>query len=414
MLFPFPPLIAFKCGIRQGSSDMADKDETEKTIVDPEVVTKYKVAGDIVNRALKIIVDKCVDGANVREICEFGDEYILGETTRSYKKEKEMKKGIAFPTSLSVNNCICHFSPTPKDPDVILKNGDMVKIDLGAHIDGFIAVAAHTVTVGLNPGQKVTGRHADVVIAAQLASQAALRLLKPGNETYTITNAVQKICEDFQCKPVEGMLSHQLKQFRIDGEKTVIQNPNEAQKKEHDKFELELYEVYAMDVLVSTGVGVGKEANSRVTIYKKTEEIYQLKLKASRAFYSEVMHKHGTMPFNLRNFEDENKAKLGAVECVNHKLIEPFQVLYDRPNELVAQFKYTVLLLPSGPQRITGLPFDPELYSSEYSVTDPELQEILAKATAAAANKKKRNKRKREDKEAPEAPQAPEPMEVDN
>lgn len=56
-------------------------------------------------------------------------------------------------------------------------------------------------------------------------------------------------------------------------------------------------------------------------------------MKASRAFYSDVMHKHGPMPFNLRTFEDENKAKLGAVECVNHKLIEPFQVLFDRPGE---------------------------------------------------------------------------------
>lgn len=54
--------------------------------------------------------------------------------------------------------------------------------DLGAHVDGFIAVVAHTITVGLTPGNKLTGRHADVVLAAHQASQAALRLLKPGNE----------------------------------------------------------------------------------------------------------------------------------------------------------------------------------------------------------------------------------------
>lgn len=81
-----------------------------------------------------------------------------------------------------------------------------------------------------------------------------------------------------------------------------------------------------MDVLVSTGEGVGREQDTRVTIYKKTEETYQLKLKASRMFYSEVSHKHGLMPFNLRTFEDEKKAKMAVVECVNHRLIEPFQV----------------------------------------------------------------------------------------
>jgi hypothetical protein len=52
------------------------------------------------------------------------------------------------------------------------------------------------------------------------------------------------------------MLSHQLKQGKIDGEKTIIQNPSEAQKREHEKFDFETYEVYAMDVLVSTGEGV--------------------------------------------------------------------------------------------------------------------------------------------------------------
>lgn len=77
-----------------------------------------------------------------------------------------------------------------------------------------------------------------------------------------------------------------------------------------------------MDVLVSSGEGVGREQDTRVTIFKKTEETYQLKLKASRMFYSEVTHKHGLMPFNLRTFEDEKKAKMAVVECVNHRMID--------------------------------------------------------------------------------------------
>lgn len=75
-------------------------------------------------------------------------------------------------------------------------------------------------------------------------------------QNYAITDAVQKIAAEYGCKPVEGMLSHQLKQFRIDGEKSIIQNPSEAQRKEHEKATLETYEVYAMDVLVSTGEGI--------------------------------------------------------------------------------------------------------------------------------------------------------------
>lgn len=201
-----------------------------------------------------------------------------------------MKKGIAFPTCMSVNNCICHFSPSKNDPDQLLKDNDVVKIDLGAHIDGFIAVTAHTLVIGASLENKVKGRRADVILAAYNAAQSTLRLVKDGKGNYGVTEAVQKIAESYKCKPIEGMLSHQIKQFKIDGEKTIIQNPTAAQKKEHEKSDFENYEVYAMDVLVSSGEGSGKELDTKVSIYKKTDVNYLLKLKASKAFYSEVIN----------------------------------------------------------------------------------------------------------------------------
>ena len=56
--------------------------------------------------------------------------------------------GIAFPTCISVNNVICHYSPLISEPDTVLADGDVVKIDMGAHIDGYIAVVAHSFVVG--------------------------------------------------------------------------------------------------------------------------------------------------------------------------------------------------------------------------------------------------------------------------
>lgn len=76
------------------------------------------------------------------------------------------------------------------------------------------------------------------------------------SQNRAVTDAVQTIAESYKCKPIEGMLSHQLKQFEIDGEKSIIQNPNEVQRKEHEKTSFELHEVYAIDVLVSSGEGV--------------------------------------------------------------------------------------------------------------------------------------------------------------
>lgn len=67
--------------------------------------------------------------------------------------------------------------------------------------------------------------------------------------------------------------------------------------------------------------------DTRTTVFKRNDEIqYSLKMKASRTFYSECVSKHGTMPFTLRAFEDEVKAKMGVVECEKHGLVRPYQV----------------------------------------------------------------------------------------
>eukprot|EP00918_Siedleckia_nematoides_P036492 GHVU01079275.1.p1 GENE.GHVU01079275.1~~GHVU01079275.1.p1 ORF type:complete len:338 (-),score=57.48 GHVU01079275.1:1551-2459(-) len=276
-----------------------------------------------------------------------------------------------------------------------MNDGDLVKVDLGAHIDGFPAVVAHTLVVGASKDDKVTGRKADVIIAAQNAAEIALRLVKAGNENSTVTDAIQKVVESFKCKPVEGMLSHQLKQHVIDGEKAIIQNPTDLQKKDHEKCEFGVHEVYGIDVLVSSGEGKGREMDARTTVYKKRDTVYNLRMKASRQFFSEVEKKYSTMPFSLRLFEEERKAKMGVVECVKHELVEPFPVLWEREGEIVAQFKYTLVLMPNGQKRITGLlPVDPDVYQSEYSVEDKELKELL-ETPATVSRKSVSNKKKK-------------------
>ncbi|XP_067687260.1 proliferation-associated protein 2G4-like [Haliotis asinina] len=386
---------------------MADSEEAELTPAEDIVVTKYKMGGDMVNEILKQVITKCVAGASVLEICEFGDKQLIEETSKVFKKMKEMKKGLAFPTCISVNNCICHFSPLKSEPDVILKDGDLVKIDLGAQIDGFIAVVAHSLVIGASAENKVKGRKADVMMAAHLASEAALRLVKPGNENYNVTDNIQKVAESFKCKPIEGMLSHQLKRHVIDGEKAFIQNPTEAQRKEHEKCEFEVYEVYAIDVLISTGEGKGRESDTRTTVYKKKDIVYQLKMKASRQFLSETDKKFGLMPFTLRLFEDEKKAKMGIVECVKHDLMQPFSVLYEREGEFVAQFKFTVILMPNGPLKITGLPLDTDAFETEHSIEDEELKTLLAASASRKSAKRKKKKVEKAIAENMDAPPAP-------
>uniref|UniRef100_A0A096MIG1 Proliferation-associated 2G4, b n=1 Tax=Poecilia formosa TaxID=48698 RepID=A0A096MIG1_POEFO len=371
-----------------------DEETPEQTIAEDLVVTKYKMGAEIANQALKTVAEAAAPGVSVLSLCQKGDEFIAAETGKIFKREKDMKKGIAFPTCVSVNNCVCHFSPLKSDPDVTLKDGDLVKIDLGVHVDGFISNVAHSFVVGATKDKPVTGRKADVIKAAHLCAEAALRLVKPGNQNTQVTEAWNKIAKSFKCSAVEGMLSHQLKQHLIDGEKTIIQNPTDQQnRKDHEKAEFEVHEVYAVDVLISTGEGKAKDGGQRTTVYKRDpNKVYGLKMKTSRTFFSEMERRFDTMPFTLRAFEDEAKARLGVVECAKHELLQPFAVLYEKEGEFVAQFKFTVLLMANGPLRITSSLFEPELYQSEHDVEDPELKVLLQSSASRKAQKKKKKK----------------------
>lgn len=161
------------------------------------------------------MIAKITPGAKVLDLTTFGDNQIFEELKKVYAKKKKMEKGIAFPTCISINEICGHYSPLVSDANEkeaeagILKEGDVVKIDLGVHIDGYIALAGHTVVCQASAGP-VEGRAADTILAAQNAVQAALRLLKPGNVNTDITAVIGKITESFKTNALDGVLSHDL------------------------------------------------------------------------------------------------------------------------------------------------------------------------------------------------------------
>jgi curved DNA binding protein len=193
----------------------SSKNAQDETIASDLVVTKYKMASEITQRVLREVIDRCVPGASIKDTCIYGDKRLDEETSRVFKKDKDVKKGIAFPTCLSINNYICHFSPLVSDPDMILKDDDVVKIDLGCHIDGYVAVVAHTLIVGATREKKVTGRRADCILAAYYAAEAALRLIKPTESNTVVTEMIDRIASAYHCKPVEGTKSRFFFEFSI-------------------------------------------------------------------------------------------------------------------------------------------------------------------------------------------------------
>ena len=250
-----------------------------------------------------------------------------------------MEKGIAFPTCVSANNLVGHVSPLVSE-DLTINQGDLVKIDLGVHIDGFVGQVAHTVVVGQ---KEVDGKKAEVVLAAHNAIQAGLRLLKPGKYNHEVTEVIQKCCDAYNVNAVEGVLSHNVAKFFLDGNNTIINKPTYDQNVQD--YEFQVNDVFVLDVYVSSGEGKPKESDMRCTVYKRDiNRSYVLKTKAARTFFNDVITKYPVLGFSQRSFEDEISAKIGVKECLEHELLTPYPVMEEKKDEVVAHFKYTVLM----------------------------------------------------------------------
>ena len=87
---------------------------------------------------------------------------------------------------------------------------------------------------------------------------------------------------------------------------------------------------------------------------------YVLKSKAARTFFNDVITKYPVFGFSSRCFEDEITAKIGVKECLEHELINPYPVLIEKQDDVIAQFKYTVLMTNASTLQTTGLPIKEE------------------------------------------------------
>jgi len=395
--------------------EVAEEVEPVTDISNSDVCTKYQEASKIVNLTLEGLVSQTVVGAKVLELCEFGTTVMEAAASKLYTKKVDGKlidRGVAFPVCVSVNDVVCNFSPlevkNDSEPVVTppLKAGDIVKFDLGCHIDGYIAVTAHTVVVketADSPAPPEDPELAKCAVAAYNAMLVAAASIAAGKTNSDVTKAVDRVAKAYGVTPISSVRMHQMKRYVLDGVKEVALKeltPDDPEEEKVPDCTFEQSEVYAVDVAMSTGDGKARPGAMRTTVFKRNvEQQYLLKVKASRQLLAEVDKKYPTLPFTMRNLSDVRAAKLGINECVNHGLLTPYPSLHDYSGK-VAHFKCTVLLLPSGTTRVTGLKL-PEYFTTE-TEPDEETQKILteiaeteAKKAAKKAAKKKNKKKKK-------------------
>jgi curved DNA binding protein len=408
----------------------------ERNVEDPDVITKYKTAADIANQALIAVAEALKPGKSIAELCRLGDETIRSRCATVFNKSKGKKrepigKGVAFPTCIGINNCAGHFSPLESE-DATIKDGDICSIDLGAHIDGYVALLAATGVASTNgmewqahpfdefawsenrDGSTVlqTGgtseteatpmeldegkqssipeRAADAICAAYYAAEAVLRLLRPGCTNTQVTEVLAKVAADFGCSVVEGVLSHEMKRYVIDGRHVILSKPTIDQRVEECQFEENT--VFAIDVVMSTSeTGKVKPGDVRTTVFKRAiERDYLLKMKAARQLLNEVNRSSPVFPFTLRGIvpnDPENKvARLGIGEMQSHGLVIPYPVLYEKDGHYIARFKYTALILPTYTQRITAMPF-PRGVTTTKKIQDESVRRLLQQPVGKEAKR---------------------------
>lgn len=329
-----------------------DEEEEDTTINNSDVMMRYKKAALWCNETLQVLLDAIKPGVTVYELCRLGDDTMTAKLKTMFRGTD---KGIAFPTSISVNSCVAHNSPAADDEagsqQIIL--GDVVHIDLGIHVDGYCAQVAHTVQVTENNELCPDDKTAKVIAATHSILNTAMRKMRPGTNVYEVTEVIEKAAEHYGVNPVDGVLSHMLKRYIIDSFRCISQR-KVAEHLVHD-YTLEAGQVWTLDIVMSSGKGKLREGDTRPTIYKSVlDSNYTLKMESARELQREIEARYKTFPFALRNV-DTKRARLGLSEMVKHNTVVPFPVLYERSDEVVAHFKITVLITGKKIEPVTGL-----------------------------------------------------------
>ncbi|RMZ91525.1 hypothetical protein DV736_g1233, partial [Chaetothyriales sp. CBS 134916] len=377
--------------------------DVDYSLNNPDTLTKYKTAAGISQKVLGAVSGWCVAGETILHICEKGDKLLEDEISKVYKGKK-IVKGIATPTTVSPSSYVTPFTPLVSDPGdaaITLKAGELVKIQLGAQIDGFGAIVGNTIVVPQEKGKDapITGREADALLATYYANELLLRLLLPpgllasGSEEEKkkaaaekprtqskIISLIEKVAKAYEVQVVQHTTSWQFERNDIESKKKIILSPSDATKGEGHG---EVGDVWGVEVGMSLGSGKVKDLDKRSTLLRRTALTYGLKRPSSRQILSEIVKKFGTFPFSLRQLDDEKAGKVGVVECVRAGVLREYKPSAEADGSPVTRLFTTIAITKNGITRLAAPPpLDLTKVKSDKEIEDEEILKILAQPFA--------------------------------
>ncbi len=282
--------------------------------------------------------------AEVRE--DARKRYHVGETLLHVCEHVEgliREKGAepAFPCNVSLNEIAAHYTAEPND-QIVVKDGDILKIDIGVHMNGYIADTA--VTVCYNP------RYDSLINTAELALQEAVRIVKAGVKASEIGKVVENVTKKTGFKTIHNLSGHSLAQYTIHAGKSI---PNMWT---IGTFNLLPNEAYAIEPFLTTKDGSGLVHNGKeknifaISTRKRTGD------KETDAFLDELWARFKTLPFALRwvlKDHDEKRTRNMIEFLIKKKLVRAYPILVEGNGKFVAQAEHTLIPTENGAMIIT-------------------------------------------------------------
>ncbi len=287
-----------------------------------EELEKWLAAGEAVRRALERALDIVQAGVSVLRVAQELEAEVAKQGAEP-----------AFPANISINEVAAHYSPGIDDPSTVPEGG-VVKVDVGAHVDGYIADAA--ITIALDP------RYEPLSEAAARALQAALAVLKPGVDLCAVGRSVEGVARAAGFRPVANLTGHLMQRYVLHAGKHV---PNVASQ---DCDRATLGEVYAVEPFVTDGRGYVVEGRGGaiyrlVNLRRVGDERLDGALKT-------LWSRYRGLPFSERWLQPLWGAATAGIlrELVELRRVYRYPVLIEAGRGAVAQFEDTVALTRRG------------------------------------------------------------------
>jgi methionyl aminopeptidase len=294
--------------------------------VSPEVLKKLTQAGRIAGEAREFGISHVEAGGSALELANAIEALIV-----------ERGAECAFPVNIGINEVAAHYTPG-RNSDVRFRQGDVVKIDVGAHVDGYPGDTAATVEVG-------TRNHTDLIRCAQDALTMCVEMVRPGTPIAAMGSTVARVVRSAGFRPVQNLTGHSMERYNLHAGLSI---PNIESR---DKAVVEEGMVLAIEPFSTSGAGkVGGRGRGnifRVIRERKAQpEIMDL--------FTKMMRRFVPFPFAGRWCEALHPSPEPLVtKMYRLGMIMSYPVLTDVGKGVVAQAEHSVLVTKEGCRILT-------------------------------------------------------------